>query len=68
MNDIDWERAAATVGLSIIVSIGVYVACSFVGIPNPYRQALSIGLCVGIAVAFYGRRKNKTRSDVPIED
>lgn len=67
MNDIDWERAAATVGLCVVVSIAGYVACNLIGIPDPYRQAISTGLCVGIATAFYGRRQRKTRKGISIK-
>jgi hypothetical protein len=67
VNDIDWERAACAVGLSVLTAIGAYVLCRFLGVNDFVRDALAFGSCLAIARMFYSGRSNKTRGGVPVE-
>ena len=68
MNDIDWERIAAAIGLAIILELVGYGLCFLIGIHEPYRSMIISAIGIATVIGFYRTRKHKTRDGVPIED
>jgi hypothetical protein len=68
MNDIDWERIAAAIGLAIVLELIAYGLCFVVEIHDPYRSMIITPIGIVTVIAFYRMRKHKRRDGAPIED
>jgi len=68
MNDIDWERIAAAIGLAVVLELVGYGLCFLIGIHEPYRSMIINPIAVVTVVVFYRTRKHKSRDGVPVED
>jgi hypothetical protein len=68
MNDIDWERIAAAIGLAIVLELVAYRLCFLLEIHEPYRSIIIAPSGIATVIAFYRTRKHKRRDGVPIED
>jgi hypothetical protein len=68
MNDIDWERIAAAIGLAIVLELVAYGLCFLLEIHEPYRSIIITPVGIATVIAFYRTRKHKSRDGVPIED
>ena len=67
MNDIDWERIAAAIGLAVMLEFVAYGLCMLLRIHEPYRSMIINPIAVVTVIVFYRMRKHKTRDGVPIE-
>ncbi len=68
MNNIDWERIAAAIGLAIVLELVAYGLCFLFEIREPYRSMIITPIGIATVVAFYNTRKHKSRDGVPIEE
>jgi hypothetical protein len=67
MNDIDWERIAAAIGLAIVLELIAYGLCLIFEIHEPYRSMIITPIGIAIVIAFYRTRKPKSGDGAPIE-
>jgi hypothetical protein len=68
MNDIDWERISAAIGLAIVFELIAYGLCFLLEIREPYRSMIITPIGIATVIAFYKTRTHKSRDGVPIED
>jgi hypothetical protein len=67
MNDIDWKRLEAAVGIAVVLELVALGVCLLTGIHDPYRAMINTTIGIVAVSGVYATRKRINRGGAPIK-